>query len=83
MSAEEYRRRARRCLVVARQTACPQERARTIDTAMMWVELAEWAEGNWPPGKELRPEKSDDGADRGEEFRFASQGRQDTNRIKS
>jgi hypothetical protein len=50
---------------------------------MMWVELAEWAEGNWPPGKELRPEKSDDGADRGEEFRFASQGRQDTNRIKS
>ena len=51
MNADEYRRRARRCLVVARQTACPKERARTVDTAMMWMELAEWAEGNWPEGK--------------------------------
>jgi hypothetical protein len=86
MNAEEYRRRARRCLVVARQTACPHERARTIDTAMLWVELAEWAEGNWPPGQEpqtVRPDKSDDAADGVEEFRFDSEGRDEPNRIKS
>jgi hypothetical protein len=51
MDAEEYRRRARRCLFVARQTANPEERARAVDTAMMWVELADWAEGKWPEGK--------------------------------
>jgi hypothetical protein len=66
MNADEYRRRARRCLVVARQTANPEERARTIDTATMWMELAEWAEGKWPEGKLLQegqPEKSSDGAE--------------------
>ena len=52
MNADEYRRRAGRCLAVARQTANPQERARTVDTAMMWMELAEWAEGKWPQGKQ-------------------------------
>jgi hypothetical protein len=46
MNADEYRRRAGRCLLVARQTANPEERARTVDTAMMWMELAEWAEGS-------------------------------------
>ena len=63
MNADEYRRRAGRCLAVARQTANPQERARTVDTAMMWMELAEWAEGKWPQGKQERqvqPEKFGD-----------------------
>jgi len=63
MNADEYRRRAGRCLAVARQTANPQERARTVDTAMMWMELAEWAEGKWPQGKQLQqvePEKLSD-----------------------
>jgi hypothetical protein len=66
MNADEYRRRAGRCLAVARQTANPQERARTVDTAMMWMELAEWAEGKWPQGKQLQqgePEKSSNGAE--------------------
>ena len=60
MDAEEYRHRARRCLVVARQTASPKERVRAVETAMMWAELAEWAEGNWPEGKQpqqVQPEK--------------------------
>ena len=86
MNAEEYRRRARRCLVLARQTASVKERARTVDTAMMWMELAEWAEGRWPAGKEqqqVRPEKSDGGGGRAEDFRFASEGGQDANQIKS
>ena len=52
MDADEYRRRARRCLVMARQSANPAERARAVDTAMMWVELADWAEGKWPEGKQ-------------------------------
>jgi hypothetical protein len=52
MDADEYRRRARRCLVVARQSSSPEERARAVDTAMMWVELADWAEGRWPEGKQ-------------------------------
>jgi hypothetical protein len=65
MNADEYRRRAGRCLLVARQTANPEERARTVDTAMMWMELAEWAEGKWPQGKQqqVQPEKSTDGAE--------------------
>jgi hypothetical protein len=66
MNADEYRRRARRCLVVARQTANPEERARTVDTATMWMELAEWAEGKWPEGKpqqQVQPEKLSDGAE--------------------
>lgn len=66
MDADEYRRRARRCLIVARQTANPEERARTIDTATMWMELAEWAEGKWPQGKQeqqVQPEKSSEGAE--------------------
>ena len=86
MDAEEYRRRARRCLLVARQTVCPRERARTVDTAIMWMELAEWAEGRWPAGREqqqVQPEKPDDGANRVEEFRFASEGGQEADRIKS
>lgn len=64
MNADEYRRRAGRCLVVARQTANAEERARTVDTAMMWMELAEWAEGKWPQGKQgqqVQPETSSDG----------------------
>jgi hypothetical protein len=52
MDADEYRRRARRCLVMARQSANAAERARAVDTAMMWVELADWAEGKWPEGKQ-------------------------------
>jgi hypothetical protein len=68
MNADEYRRRARRCLVVARQTTNPEERARTVDTATMWMELAEWAEGKWPEGKQqqqvqqqqVQPEKLGD-----------------------
>jgi hypothetical protein len=63
MNADEYRRRAGRCLVVARQTANPEERARTVDTAMMWMELAEWAEGKWPQGKQgqqVQPESFGD-----------------------
>jgi hypothetical protein len=69
MNADEYRRRAGRCLLVARQTANPEERARTVDTAMMWMELAEWAEGKWPQGKQqqqqqVQPEQSSDGVDR-------------------
>jgi len=85
MNAEEYRRRARRCLFLARRSASPQERARTIDTAMMWMELAEWAEGRWPPGKELplEPRNTDDEAGRIEEFRFASEDRQEADRTKS
>jgi hypothetical protein len=68
MNADEYRHRAGRCLVVARQTANPEERARTVDIAMMWMELAEWAEGKWPQGKQqqqqqVQPEKSSDGAE--------------------
>ena len=66
MNADEYRRRAGRCLLVARQTANPEERARTVDTAMMWMELAEWAEGKWPQGKQqqVQPQKLSDGGDR-------------------
>ena len=52
MDADEYRRRARRCLLMARQSASAAERARAVDTAMMWVELADWAEGKWPEGKQ-------------------------------
>jgi hypothetical protein len=52
MDAQEYRRRAKRCLMLARQTANLKERARTVETAMMWLELAEWAEGKWPQGKQ-------------------------------
>jgi hypothetical protein len=66
MNADEYRRRAGRCLVVARQTANPDEKARTVDTALMWMELAEWAEGKWPQGKhqqQVQPEESSDGAE--------------------
>jgi hypothetical protein len=37
---------------MARQTAKPEERARAVDTAMMWVELADWAEGKWPECKQ-------------------------------
>ena len=85
MNADEYRRRARRCLVLARQTACHKERARTVDTAMMWMELAEWAEGKWPQGKEqpVRSEKPEDGADSVENISFASEGGQEGNRIKN
>jgi hypothetical protein len=63
MNADEYRHRARRCLVVARQTDNPVERARTVDTATMWMELAEWAEGKWPQVKQqqqVQPEKLGD-----------------------
>jgi hypothetical protein len=60
MNADEYRRRARRCLVVARQTANPEERARTVDTATMWMELAEWAEGKWPQGKQQQQVQPDE-----------------------
>jgi hypothetical protein len=66
MNADEYRRRAGRCLVVARQTANPGEKARTVDTALMWMELAEWAEGKWPQGKQqqqVQPEQSNDGTE--------------------
>ena len=66
MNADEYRRRAGRCLVVARQTANPEEKARTVDTALMWMELAEWAEGKWPQGKQrqqVQPEKLSEGAE--------------------
>jgi hypothetical protein len=69
--------------MVARQTASPKERARTVDAAMMWMELAEWAEGKWPPGKQQRqvqPEKHRDRADCVEDFRFASESRQEDNR---
>jgi hypothetical protein len=59
MDAEEYRRRARRCLVMARQSANPAERARAVDTAMMWVELADWAEGKWPEGKQQQEVQSE------------------------
>jgi hypothetical protein len=36
---------------------------------MMWMELAEWAEGKWPQGKQqqqqqVQPEQSSDGVDR-------------------
>jgi len=50
----------------------------------MWMELAEWAEGRWPPGKEqqVRPDKPDDAAS-AEDFRFAADGRQEGDRIKS
>ena len=54
MDAQEYRRRAKRCLILARQTASLKERARTVETAMMWMELAEWAEGKWPQDKQQR-----------------------------
>jgi len=50
------------------------------------MELAEWAEGRWPAGREqqqVQPEKPDDGANRVEEFRFASEGGQEADRIKS
>jgi hypothetical protein len=67
MDADEYRRRARRCLVVARQTSSPEERARAVDTAMMWVELADWAEGKWPEGKQQQVQ-SEKFSDRNEPF---------------
>jgi hypothetical protein len=67
MDAEEYRRRARRCLIVARQTANLEERARAVDTAMMWVELADWAEGKWPEGKQQQQQaRSETSGDRDE-----------------
>ena len=67
MDADEYRRRARRCLVVGRQSASLEERARAVDTAMMWVELADWAEGRWPEGKQqLQQVQSEKFSDRDE-----------------
>jgi hypothetical protein len=66
MDADEYRRRARRCLVVARQSANAAERARAVDTAMMWVELADWAEGKWPEGKQQQQVQSGTSGDRDE-----------------
>ena len=66
MDAEEYRRRARRCLIVARQTSSPEERARAVDTATMWVELADWAEGKWPEGKQQQQVQSEAFSDRDE-----------------
>jgi hypothetical protein len=48
MDADKYRHRARRCVFVARHTTCPKERARVVDVAMMWIQLAEWAAGKWP-----------------------------------
>ena len=59
MDAQEYRRRAKRCLILARQAATLRERARTVETAMMWMELAEWAEGKWPQGKQQQVESEE------------------------
>jgi hypothetical protein len=50
MDAHEYRRRAKRCLILARRAASLKERVRSVETARMWMELAERAEGKWPAG---------------------------------
>jgi hypothetical protein len=40
MTAEEFRRRARRCLILARRTVSPENREALIDVALIWMRLA-------------------------------------------
>lgn len=44
MNEEEYRRRARRYLIRAREMISPVNRATMIDMAVIWMRMAEWAE---------------------------------------
>ena len=43
MDAEQYRRRARRYLIRARQMLNPVNRVTMIDMAVIWMRMAEWA----------------------------------------
>ena len=43
MNAEQYRRRARRYLIRAREMISPVNRATMIDMAVIWMRMAEWA----------------------------------------
>ena len=44
MDAEEYRRKARYFLVIARQLSRPEDRAAMIKVAALWMERAEEVE---------------------------------------
>jgi len=61
MDAEEYRRWARQCLVVARQFANPESRAGLLDAALLWRRLAKQAEKKKPPiqqqQQQIQPKK--------------------------
>jgi hypothetical protein len=48
MEAEEYRRRARRCLAVARRVSDPQRRAEIVDLASKWMLFAQRVEWQKP-----------------------------------
>ena len=58
MDAEQYRRRARRYLIRARQMLNPVNRATMIDMAVIWMRMAEWAkpENRWPINRILKYE---------------------------
>jgi len=58
MDAEQYRRRARRYLILARQMISPVNRATMIDMAVIWMRMAEWAkpENRWPTNRILKYE---------------------------
>ena len=60
MEAEEYRRRARRCLIVARQIADYRKRAMYIDMAATWMLFAHRAERRKPiiqQQQQMQPKK--------------------------
>jgi hypothetical protein len=46
VNSEQYRRTARRCLILARQMTDLQRRAAMLDAATLWVGLAQRAENN-------------------------------------
>jgi hypothetical protein len=48
MDAEQYRRRARRYLIRARQMLNPVNRVTMIDMAVIWMRMAEWAKPENP-----------------------------------
>ena len=48
MDAEQYRRRAHRYLIRARQMLNPVNRVTMIDMALIWMRMAEWAKPDSP-----------------------------------
>jgi hypothetical protein len=48
MDAEQYRRRAQRYLIRARQMLNPINRVTMIDMALIWMRMAEWAKPDNP-----------------------------------
>ena len=60
MDAEEYRRKARRCLITARSVSDPQQRAKIIDLVSKWMLFAERVERHKPfvqQQQQIQPKK--------------------------